>query len=576
VKKIPLTFALVFTGILLATLGCVSRTHTKVVTHDAGGIPVIDISGALDQAGAGDITRALQLAESSKPAFIIISLDSRGGEFAGALQVADTIGNLTTPTVGLVKQVASSSVLLIAAVDQIYFSPQGVCGPASFIIPDKQSEAARMKHKLQRYLGSKLKKFAEANGHDADIFLAMAESDTELNRGAKVWKKKGDLFTLNASDALAIGLSAGTVATVGEIVTIRQKPKVQTPRPPDQNETTLVPPELRERYLAAKQIEVEHRSVTRGQGDVLVGKLVRPSGVNVASRTPIAKDGSFATGVYPGRTLTFYAHGYDALVVTGGTEILPHLRDVGEQSFTPSPPDTLRTVSGTVSLAAPAPANPVKINAVLGITNSVYLYHDHGHRGGNISVKVRTLSLNSGERFTFEGLSPIPYDIKLSAPDYIARRITLDPGARGKISLDPVSLAPAPVLEFTYVAQLNLDDIANWDISSPTTQKIACDGDRTFRYTEARDKFRNRFYLRLKPLDAGVEASFWASPCQFYDLGPGVLATFLKNREWVTRLPELKPADRAILQPGHVYFFQEKSRATNCLFALAPAGSENP
>lgn len=339
-------------------------------------------------------------------------------------------------------------------------------------------------------------------------------------------------------------------------------------------ETVVVPPELKQRYLAAKLIEMEYRPVFRGQGEVLVGKLIRPAGVSVASRTQISKDGSFATAVYPGRTLIFYAHGHDALVVGSGTEVLPLVRDVGEQSFTLTPPERLRTVSGSVTLAAPAPAYPVQIKAALTLTNSAYLYSDHGHRGGNITVTVRTLTLNPGDSLRLDGLSRIPYDLALSAPGYISRKETIDPEASGEIALGSLALETAPVLDFTYVAQLDLAAVAAWDVSAPLAQKITCDGDKRFRYTDVRDEFKNPFYLRLKPLDAGVEASFWASPCEFYDLGQGVLATFLDNREWVARLPELQSAGRAVLKPGHVYFFQEPSRATNCLFAISPAGPE--
>jgi hypothetical protein len=343
------------------------------------------------------------------------------------------------------------------------------------------------------------------------------------------------------------------------------------------SETVVVPPELKQRYLAAKQIEMEYRSVFRGEGEVLVGKLIRPAGVSVASRTPIiSKDGSFATAVYPKRKLIFYAHGYDALVVEQGTEVVPFVRDVGEHSFTPTPPERRRTVSGSVALDGPAPAYPVQIEAELTITNSSYLYRDHGHRGGNVTVKVQTLTLNSGDALRFEGLSAIPYDLKLSAPGYISQKLTIDPEASDKIDLGPLALAIAPVLDFTYVAQLDLRAVASWDVSAPITQKVTCDGDERFRYTDVRDKLNNRFYLRLNPLATGVEASFWASPCEFYDLGPGVLAAFLDNREWVARLSESKPAGRAVLQPGHVYFFQEPSRATNCLFAVGPSGPEAP
>ncbi len=576
VKKIPLALALVFIGFVFPAFGSVVRTETKVVEYDGVSVPLIEISGALKQSGVEKIVRALRQAESTKPPFIVITFDSQGGELAGALEIADTINSLSVPTIGLVNEGMGGSVVMIAAVDQIYFSAEGVCGAASSAMVNSTPEAADMARKIRTYLGTKMKFYAEANGHDADIFLAMTDPDTELTRGAKVWKTKGNLLRLTAPKALAIGLSAGTVESLAGVFPIRKNKAADQPDQPAPSESIVVPPELLQRYLAAKQIKVEYRPVFRGEGEVLVGSLVRPDGVIVATRTPISKDGSFATAVYPGRKLIFYAHGYDALVVDQGVKVLPSLRDVGAQTFTRASPERLRSVAGNVALDVPASSTPVQIEAVLGITNSAYLYRDHGHRGGNISAKVKTLTLNSGDAFRFEGLSAIPYDLKLSASGYISRKLPIDPGASGEIALGSLSLTRAPVLEFNYVAQLDLKAVADWDTSAPGTQRVTCNGDTRFTYTDVRDKHRNQFYLRLNPLESGVEASFWAFPCRFYDLGQGVLKTFLDNREWVARLAELKPADRAVLQPDHVYFFHEPSRGTNCLFAVGPAGPGAP
>lgn len=321
------------------------------------------------------------------------------------------------------------------------------------------------------------------------------------------------------------------------------------------------------RYAAAETAVTEYRPVHRGEGAVFVGRIAVPPNVVVATRTTIQRDGSFATAVYPGRTLVFYAHGHDPLVVSEGTEIFPKLRDAGELRFTPTPPELMRTAVGQARLADNSPSAP-RIQTTLGITNLSYLWRDHGHRGGNLTVDVRTVSLRSGDAFHFDGLSAIPYHIRFTAEGYITRQVELPPKATGKITLGPIILDRAPVLTFTYLPQIDLSAPDDWSTAAPQSQTITCDGDTRFLYTDARDRLRNKFYLRLKPGKRHVEASFWAIPSEFYDLGRGKLADYTADHSWIDRLPKHKPAIQQALVPGRVYFFRNVGRDTSCLFAV--------
>jgi hypothetical protein len=72
-------------------------------------------------------------------------------------------------------------------------------------VPGDDSEAGAMARKLQAHLNSRLGAYAAASGHDAAIFLGM--SDPEVG-----------LMTLTASEALTIGLSAGTLESPEAVV----------------------------------------------------------------------------------------------------------------------------------------------------------------------------------------------------------------------------------------------------------------------------------------------------------------------------------------------------------------------
>lgn len=336
--------------------------------------------------------------------------------------------------------------------------------------------------------------------------------------------------------------------------------------PSSRGDALEFPDDLRTRYLAAARIEAEYQAGLRGEGVVFIGRLTPPANTPVAARVPFMKDGSFATAVYPRRTLIFYAHGHDPLVVVDGKEVAPSVLDAGDLAFVATPSQRLRSLSGSVRFAKLSAAGSDDISVELGITNRAYLYRDHGHRGGNLSVPVRKTTVRAGERFEFGGLSPIPYDLTVSAPGYVTARRTIDPKAVGAITLDKIALHPAPRLVFTYVSQLDLALSPDAPKPEPEQQTIVCDGNTRFVYTEQRDKLRNQFFLRLEPGERGVEASFWAAPSEFYDLGPGTLADVLRSRRWMKRLP--KPSAEQVLTPGRVYFFRNQSRETNCLFAV--------
>jgi hypothetical protein len=340
------------------------------------------------------------------------------------------------------------------------------------------------------------------------------------------------------------------------------------------DDSFMIPPDLVERYPAARWIGMGR---VQAEHELVAGRLILPAGAKVASRASLEEDGSFATQVFLGRTLIFYAHGYDPLVVGQGVLVAPRLRDVGDLFFTQTPPEHLRSCIGAVDLEGPSPTEPVQIKALLRINNDAYLFNDHSHGGGktSLSVTVETQSLNSSDVFSFKDLSPIPYEVVVEAPGYITRRITIQPNARGQITLAPITLAAAPVIDFTYAVDLDLKAEADWTLTKPQHQKVICNGVDEFCYRKRVEEV-HAIQLRLRPVNAGVQASFCVNPCEFYDLGPGVLSTFLDNREWVARLPGLTPANDLMLKPGHVYFFQNTYSnvwTTNCLFAVAPAAA---
>jgi len=327
-------------------------------------------------------------------------------------------------------------------------------------------------------------------------------------------------------------------------------------------------PSLRERYQAAERVpnEVRYRIIRNwdGRGRVLVGRLILPYGVDISQRATIEDDGSFATAVYPGRTLEFYAHGYEPLIIEGGTNIAGSVFDTGEHPFTKSPPKRLRKLIGTVFLEE-THANSPEVEVLLKIPNDATVSRDHGHWQRRTEPTAASEKIASREQFEFYHLSPIPYELVVRAEGYIEQVLTIQPDLRGTIDLGDVHLKKAQTLKFQYVSRIDIDKVNTWPAAEETT--ILCNGRTQFLFTDYRDKHRNRMRLRLTPKVNHVEAHFAWVPAEYYDLGEGSLSDYQSGMREIN-LEAMSSNRRLPLKDGHVYFFRHKGKDVNCLFSI--------
>jgi len=329
--------------------------------------------------------------------------------------------------------------------------------------------------------------------------------------------------------------------------------------------------ELHSRYEAAERIpaELQYRILRnwRGEGMILIGRIVRPiPDTDIARRATIYQDESFATAIYPGRTLEFYAHGFDPLVVKPKYHIWGPLFDAGDIAFEKSPMEDLRTLSGSVRLED-ANADGPEIELELRIPNNNPLSRDHGHWQHRTVAVAERQSLQSSSEFHIEGLSPLYYELKLSAPGYIQHVSKIKSDETGTVDLGAITLHKAKTLRFDYLSRIDLDaEPKTWP--DPQSQEILCDDTTFFLFTDYRDELRNRMRLRLPVTDGVIEATFPWVPSEYYDLGPGQLEDFTQTNEWVEQLSNPVSTRRLQLQSGHVYFFRNTYKEVNCLFQV--------
>ena len=310
-------------------------------------------------------------------------------------------------------------------------------------------------------------------------------------------------------------------------------------------------------YASMKNLDAEKRFVERiwdGKGIVIVGRLSVPNDLHIASRTPIQKDGSYCTALYPGRRLVFYAHGCNPLEITKYSEIAPNVYDAGPLTFCKATGKDVRELRGKV-VAQNSAGKSVPVTCALQIRNEEYLWQDHGYQGGaRLNVTVASQDVSQGQTLAFSGLSRIPYDLVVRASGFIGTRLPIARDGEGVIDVGTVTLAPAKTLRITYKVRVRKNGGEWTGDDSIKTAVISCDGASAFRFTNQRDGLGNTLELRMTPTPLSVAASFFFyKPDSFYQLG----------RVPPTEIPKWNDVDISAhtgspnvqIQDGNLYFF---------------------
>lgn len=308
-------------------------------------------------------------------------------------------------------------------------------------------------------------------------------------------------------------------------------------------------------YTSEQKIDDELYMVDEiwnGRGQVIVGKIDPLPPGRIACRTPVYKDGSFTAAVLGGKELTFYLHGYDQLLVDNFSEIRNSVSDAGAVRFKRTPEGDLRQWQ----VAVEAPDFEGEITAVLNVMNKDYLFDDHGYSGGaRPFATVASKKVKPGETVTFDGLSPIPYQVVFSGPGLVKQEFDIDPQAKGFIEADPVKLDKATVLEFTFRTRTRKRGEGWKEDAEPSHERVVCDGKAELRLTDARDGLGNSMELRLKPTDEGVSAGFfYYNDENFIELGEGEVSGDLHWND----VPRRDGVPYTLLKSGHRYLLQVK------------------
>jgi membrane-bound serine protease (ClpP class) len=221
--------------------------------HDAGiaqtslrKVTVIPVSGTVDPGMAAFIERAIRAASGDPNPLYILEIDTFGGRVDSALQIVDTL--LSAPedkTIAFVKNKAISAGALIAlACGRLAMRENtsiGDCAPITY-----SNEGPKvLGEKFQSPLRAKFRALAKRNGHpetlaesmvtaemvvyavemdgktiymDSQAFEDLSQAEKERVSSKKTVVGKGELLTMNDSEAFEFGFSRMSIDNIDEML----------------------------------------------------------------------------------------------------------------------------------------------------------------------------------------------------------------------------------------------------------------------------------------------------------------------------------------------------------------------
>lgn len=208
---------------------------------------IIPVSGMVEPGMAAYIKRSLSDIKEKKNAIFIFKLDTFGGRVDSALDIVDTISNISGgKTIAFVEKRAISAGALIAlSANKLFMKNNTIIGDCAPMINTKEGQKMAGE-KVQTVLRAKFRSLAKKNNYPEKLAQAMVTMDMEVykvtidNKEIFIDKKeyddlkekkqkihnkktivaKGELLTMDDTEALELGFSQKSVTNIKDILEI--------------------------------------------------------------------------------------------------------------------------------------------------------------------------------------------------------------------------------------------------------------------------------------------------------------------------------------------------------------------
>ena len=197
------------TAVLAAlALPPVAATHAQERT-----VYLIRVAGSVEVDLSDLVGATLQAAEREPGSLVVLDIGSSGGRMDIAQLIVDDLQRTSVPVYALVSGRAwQAAALLALAADSIFVVAEASIGAGDVRGPGRSRMPGAVLDALRRDFGT----FAARQGVDPEIGEAMVDDAVEI-RGVV---RRNQLLTLGASEAVELGLAAGHVVDLDDMLTM--------------------------------------------------------------------------------------------------------------------------------------------------------------------------------------------------------------------------------------------------------------------------------------------------------------------------------------------------------------------
>lgn len=204
--------------LLMIFLPFTLHAESRAVEQYGPAIYHVALKGDVDPAMAQFLKRALNEAEEARADHIIITLNTYGGRTDSAAEIGEALRAVSIPTTAFIEGKAVSAGTYIALnADTIVMQEGSTMGSAAVV---DGSGKLIDNPKTISYWVDQMSEAAKLNGRDPQVAVAMVDPRKEVDLTDTLGKvvAVGDVLAISASDALRIGYSEHTAATLGDVI----------------------------------------------------------------------------------------------------------------------------------------------------------------------------------------------------------------------------------------------------------------------------------------------------------------------------------------------------------------------
>ncbi len=194
--------------LLAAGLVCTGLASSQDTARQT--VYVLPVKGPIDKSMLFVFRRAFREAKRSKPAAVILELDTPGGALRETEEIVAWLRSLEIPKYAFVNTHAQSAGAIISlGTGKIFMAPGSRIGSAMPIVISPigggvQQLPADIKEKMLSDVRSMVRGLAQENGHSEEVAEAMVDAAKEVKIGERVICPAGQLLNLTAKEAVEI------------------------------------------------------------------------------------------------------------------------------------------------------------------------------------------------------------------------------------------------------------------------------------------------------------------------------------------------------------------------------------